>query len=125
MQGRVACEISAADELLLTEMIFGNVFKELDAATAAALLSCFVCQENSSSPHLADELSGALRTMQSYARRIASATLDARLEIDVEEYISSFRPHVMDIVYKWIEGKSFSDICSSTDIFEGMHYPFG
>ncbi|KAE9555773.1 hypothetical protein FO519_000987 [Halicephalobus sp. NKZ332] len=118
-KGRVACEISAADELLLTEMIFGNVFKELDAATAAALLSCFVCQENSSSPQLADELSGALRTMQSYARRIAAATLDARLEIDVDEYVGSFRPHVMDIVYKWIEGQSFSDICSSTDIFEG------
>lgn len=30
MQGRVACEVSAADELLLTEMIFGNVFEELD-----------------------------------------------------------------------------------------------
>ena len=28
-KGRVACELSAADELLLTEMLFNGVFNEL------------------------------------------------------------------------------------------------
>ncbi|NWU73145.1 MTREX helicase, partial [Pterocles burchelli] len=46
MKGRVACEISSADELLLTEMMFNGLFNDLSAEQAAALLSCFVFQEN-------------------------------------------------------------------------------
>jgi ATP-dependent RNA helicase DOB1 len=44
-KGRVACEISTGDELLLTEMIFGGVFNTLEPEHVAALLSCFVFQE--------------------------------------------------------------------------------
>jgi ATP-dependent RNA helicase DOB1 len=44
-KGRVACEISSGDELLLTEMIFGGVFNELTPQQTAALLSCFVFDE--------------------------------------------------------------------------------
>jgi len=43
--GRVACEISAADELLLTELILGGVFNSLTASQTCALLSCFVFDE--------------------------------------------------------------------------------
>jgi ATP-dependent RNA helicase DOB1 len=45
MKGRVACEISTGDELLLTEMMFGGVFNTLLPEHIAALLSCFVFQE--------------------------------------------------------------------------------
>ena len=45
MKGRVACEISAGDELLLTEMIFNGVFNDLSIEQTVALLSCFVCTE--------------------------------------------------------------------------------
>jgi len=44
-KGRVACEISSGDELLLTEMIFGGVFNDLTPQQCAALLSCFVFDE--------------------------------------------------------------------------------
>lgn len=44
-KGRVACEISSGDELLLTEMVFGGVFNDLTAQQCAALLSCFVFDE--------------------------------------------------------------------------------
>ncbi|NWS43647.1 MTREX helicase, partial [Probosciger aterrimus] len=46
MKGRVACEISSADELLLTEMMFNGIFNDLSPEQTAALLSCFVFQEN-------------------------------------------------------------------------------
>ena len=42
-------------------MIFDNIFRDLDAPTAAALLSCFICQEKGNTPKLADALSGCLR----------------------------------------------------------------
>lgn len=44
-KGRVACEISTGDELLLTELIFNGVFNTLEPPQCAALLSCFVFDE--------------------------------------------------------------------------------
>lgn len=45
MKGRVACEISSGDELLLTELIFNGAFNTLSPEQCAALLSCFVFTE--------------------------------------------------------------------------------
>ncbi|CAE7136134.1 unnamed protein product, partial [Rhizoctonia solani] len=45
IKGRVACEISTGDELLLTELIFNGVFNNLLPEQCAALLSCFVFTE--------------------------------------------------------------------------------
>ena len=45
VKGRVACEISTGDELLLTELIFNGVFNTLEPEQCAALLSCFVFDE--------------------------------------------------------------------------------
>lgn len=45
MKGRVACEISTGDELLLTELIFNGVFNHLSPEQCAGLLSCFVFTE--------------------------------------------------------------------------------
>jgi ATP-dependent RNA helicase DOB1 len=45
IKGRVACEISTGDELLLTELIFNGVFNSLAPEQCAALLSCFVFGE--------------------------------------------------------------------------------
>ena len=45
VKGRVACEISSGDELLLTELIFNGAFNSLSPEQAAALLSCFVLTE--------------------------------------------------------------------------------
>jgi ATP-dependent RNA helicase DOB1 len=45
MKGRVACEISSGDELLLTELIFNGVFNALSPEQCAGLLSCFVFTE--------------------------------------------------------------------------------
>jgi ATP-dependent RNA helicase DOB1 len=44
-KGRVACEISSGDELLLTELIFNGVFNTLPPEHCAGLLSCFVFAE--------------------------------------------------------------------------------
>lgn len=45
IKGRVACEISTGDELLLTELIFNGVFNTLTPEQCVALLSCFVFDE--------------------------------------------------------------------------------
>jgi ATP-dependent RNA helicase DOB1 len=44
-KGRVACEITCGDSLVLTEMIFNGVFNELSVEQSIALASCFTCDE--------------------------------------------------------------------------------
>ncbi|KAF6125882.1 Mtr4 exosome RNA helicase [Phyllostomus discolor] len=110
----------SADELLLTEMMFNGLFNDLSAEQAAALLSCFVFQENSSEmPKLTEQLAGPLRQMQECAKRIAKVSAEAKLEIDEETYLSSFKPHLMDVVHTWATGATFAHICKMTDVFEG------
>ncbi|XP_042365773.1 exosome RNA helicase MTR4 [Plectropomus leopardus] len=120
LKGRVACEISSADELLLTEMVFNGLFNDLTVEQATALLSCFVFQENASEmPKLTEQLAAPLRQMQECAKRIAKVSADAKLEVDEETYLSQFKPHLMDVIYAWANGATFAQICKMTDVFEG------
>lgn len=120
LKGRVACELSSADELLLTELIFNGVFGGLTPAQGCALLSVFVCDEkNNESTKLVEELSGPLRQLQDLARRIAKISIEARLPLDEDQYVERFKPSLMDVVFAWCNGSTFSDLCSMTEIFEG------
>ncbi|KAJ8305287.1 hypothetical protein KUTeg_015832 [Tegillarca granosa] len=120
LKGRVACEISSGDELLMTELLFNGVFNDLTVQQCCALVSCFVFDEKANEmPKLTEALSGPLRLMQDTARRIARVSREAKIDIDEEVYVESFRPHMMDIVNAWCNGSSFSQICKMTDVFEG------
>ncbi|KAG8932975.1 ATP-dependent RNA helicase mtr4, partial [Tulasnella sp. 408] len=140
MKGRVACEISTGDELLLTEMIFNGVFNPLSPEQCAALLSCFVFAEKSETTvKLKEELAAPLRTMQEIARRIATVSKESKLPINEDEYVASFKVELMDAVISWCRGAKFMDltkvsmflvitpgdvslkrsILKETDVFEG------
>ncbi|WVR04355.1 hypothetical protein IAU60_001356 [Kwoniella sp. DSM 27419] len=120
MKGRVACEISTGDELMLTEMMFGGTFGTLTPEQCAALLSCFVFQEKSEAKvRLKEELATPLRTLQETARRIAKVSNESGIALVEDEYVQSFKVEMMDAVLQWCKGAKFSDICNLTDIFEG------
>jgi ATP-dependent RNA helicase DOB1 len=120
LKGRVACEISSADELVLTELIFTGVLNDLAVEQIVPLMSCFVFEEKTdSAQRLADELAGPLRSLQDAARKIATISQECKLPMEVEEYVEKFKPHIMDIVYAWCKGAKFADICKMTNIFEG------
>ena len=44
-QGRVACEVSTCNEILVTELVFNNVFANLEPEEIVALLSAMVFQD--------------------------------------------------------------------------------
>ncbi len=121
LKGRVAAEVNTADELVVTELIFNGAFNELEPPQVAALLSCLVFTERGegTGEGLPEALSKPLRMLQEAARRVATVSVDAKLDVDVEEYVEHFRPDMMEVVFAWTKGSKFADICGMTKVFEG------
>ncbi|ETV78170.1 hypothetical protein H257_08367 [Aphanomyces astaci] len=121
-KGRTACEVSTADELLVTELIFNGAFNDLNVKECVALLSCLINTEKvkeGQKPPTADTLEGPILNMRDTARRVAKTMQEANITIDVEEYATSFNTNMVDVLIAWCEGAKFSQICKMTDMFEG------
>lgn len=120
LKGRVACEISTGDELLLTELIFNGTFNELLPEQCAALLSCFVFQERAKEiPRLKPDLQEPLKAMQDMATKLAKTYKECKIEISEKDYVEEFRPELMEVTHAWCKGASFTQICKMTDVYEG------
>jgi ATP-dependent RNA helicase DOB1 len=113
-------------------MIFQGAFNDLTPEQCAALLSCFVLQEKIEmrTPLKDEALTKPLKIMNSIARRIAKVSQESKMNIVEEEYISSFRPELMEVVFSWAKGSNFQEIwfvfpedsltnSKKTDIYEG------
>jgi len=122
-KGRFSCELSTADELVLTDMVFEGVFNEMSVEQAVALLSCFVHKEpvkdEASSTKFRGDVQAAFRQLQTVARSIAKECIDAKITLDEEDYVKSFNPSMIDATYAWCAGARFAEVCQLTDIFEG------
>ncbi|KAL6985027.1 Helix-loop-helix protein 2 [Sarracenia purpurea var. burkii] len=121
LKGRAACLIDTGDELLVTELMFNGTFNELDHHQIAALVSCFIPGDKSNEQiQLRAELAKPLQQLQDSARRIAEIQHECKLEVNVDEYVeAAVRPYLMDVIYCWSKGASFSEVIQMTDIFEG------
>ncbi|GFP95072.1 superkiller viralicidic activity 2-like 2 [Phtheirospermum japonicum] len=95
LKGKVACEISSADELTLTELMFNGVLKDVNVEEMVSLLSCFVWQEK-------------LKEAQK-----------PREELDLLFTQLQDTAHVMEAVYAWARGSKFYEIMEMTPVFEG------
>ncbi|KAI8866476.1 antiviral helicase [Ramicandelaber brevisporus] len=122
VKGRVACELSTGDELMLTELIFNGVFNTLTTDQIVALLSCFAYQTRADSETVAlqEDLAAPYRILQDTARRIARVSNDANLTLNEEEYVKSFTPNMMDVAYAWSRGAKFIQVCKMSDMEEGI-----
>lgn len=123
LKGRVACEINAANELVLTELIFSGLFTNMAVEPAVALLSCFVCEEapakDSTQDSLPPELGMPFRQLQEAARRIAIVSQESKVPTNVEDYVAKLSPVLIPVVYAWCRGASFQEVCTMTTVFEG------
>ncbi|XP_022147197.1 DExH-box ATP-dependent RNA helicase DExH9 [Momordica charantia] len=120
LKGKVACEISSANELTLSELMFNGVFKDIKVEEVVSLLSCFVWQEklqDAAKPR--EELELLFIQLQDTARRVAKVQLECKVKIDVEGFVGSFRPDIMEAVYAWAKGSKFYEIMEITQVFEG------
>ncbi len=48
----------------------------------------------------------------------AQVAVDAKMALDVEEYVASFRTDLCDAVAAWTRGGRFADIMKMTEVFE-------
>lgn len=120
LKGRVACEISSGDELLLTELLFNGAFSSLSPEQIVAILSCFVFDERVESKNaLHPALKDPFNAVVAMAKQVARVCNDCQLPVVEAEYVEKFKPELMDVVYQWARGATFAQLCKMTDVFEG------
>lgn len=87
---RVTCELSSANKLLLTEMIFNGVFNNSRTEPCFELFL--------EKPCACDEMSGALDQMHNLARRIVKISTECKLDLNEQAYVGKFKPFLMGVV---------------------------
>ncbi|CAX40855.1 DEAD-box ATP-dependent RNA helicase, putative [Candida dubliniensis CD36] len=120
LKGRVAAELSTGDELMITELLFSGFFNELTPQQICGLLSAFIFQERAKElPKLKPELAEPAKVIHETANKIAKISKQSGLEIVEKDYIEQFNLALVEVVFVWSNGASFSSICKMTDIYEG------
>lgn len=92
LKGKVACEISSADELTLTELMFNGVFKDIKVEEMVSLLSCFVWREklkDATKPR--EELDLLFLQLQETARRVAEVQLECKVHFSLVKLNCCFK----------------------------------
>jgi superfamily II RNA helicase len=59
---------------------------------------------------LKEELAKPFREIQAQARTIAKISAESKVLVNEEEYLQSFKPQLMEVVYAWTNGASFATI---------------
>ncbi|AFM98133.1 superfamily II RNA helicase [Encephalitozoon hellem ATCC 50504] len=120
IKGRMACEISSGDELVLTEMIFNGDFAGIPVEHFVPLLSCIVFEEwDSDNFVLSDENKLYYKLLSSSVEKVCNVLKSCSLDVDPAAYLKRFSYELMDVVRMWVCGHTFVNICSKTNIFEG------
>jgi len=120
LKGRMACELTSADEVLMTEIVFQNVFADMEANNIIALISCLVFDEKSEDAMTTKpELVKAFEAIKGIARNVAEVMVENKIKIDIEEYVGKVKPQLMDVILAWLEGKRFYEIMNQCNLYEG------
>lgn len=120
IKGKMASEISATDELVITEMIFNSEFTSLPLVEMVALLSCLVCEERSNdAASMSKDNDRSFCLLVSAVERVCNVMNSCGIDAKQDEYLRRFSWELMDVVKMWMSGCTFVEICESTSAFEG------
>ena len=123
LKGRAACELNTADELVIAELLLDGVFGDLEPPVIAALLSCMVFGEkrkgDAGPPNVRKQLLAPFAKLQAAAKLVGKAMHDAKIAVDVDEYVDKFNPDMMELLFEWANGAKFVEVMKVTDAFEG------
>ena len=89
IKGKVACEISACDEIMITELMFSGLFNEMENNEIAAVLSCLVHDESAAGSEKGgiknENLAKFYAAVLDQGRRIAKIYNESKINIDEVE----------------------------------------
>ncbi|KAM3962423.1 superkiller complex helicase subunit twister [Aphomia sociella] len=119
LKGRVACGMGT-NELIISELVFRNVFTDKSPAEIAALLSCFVFQARTQiEPTLTEKLAEG--------RKLIEEIDDDLVKIEAKYMVNQFEGQperlnfgLVRVVYEWALEKPFAEIMDLTDVQEGI-----
>ncbi|KAG8987538.1 hypothetical protein FRB90_003297 [Tulasnella sp. 427] len=118
LKGRVACEINASDELILTELILENTLASYEPEEVVALLSGFVFQEKTDvEPTLPPKLEQGRDDILNIADRVGR--VQDFHKVAVPDSRSKLKFGLAEVVYEWAKGMPFEQITGLTDVAEG------
>jgi antiviral helicase SKI2 len=124
VKGRVACEVSTCEELIVTEMVFEGILNDLEPTEIVAALSALVYQQKSDDSEFDMEIPETLlvccQRMKAVATNLGQLQKEHGLEIDPADYCeASLKFGLVHVVYEWALGVPFRDICDLTTAQEG------
>ncbi|OCF39629.1 antiviral helicase SKI2 [Kwoniella heveanensis CBS 569] len=118
LKGRVACEINSAPELILTELILENILADYEPEEVVALLSIFVFVEKTDSqPVIEPKLQTGLDVIYRIADQVERE--QDRCSVQYDEFMTKYKPGLVEVVYEWAKGMPFNEITNLTDVPEG------
>eukprot|EP00835_Amoeboradix_gromovi_P003117 NODE_195_length_15388_cov_0.563926.p2 type:complete len:1008 gc:universal NODE_195_length_15388_cov_0.563926:5752-8775(+) len=119
-KGRVACEISAGDAVLITELIFNGFFNQLSPEVIVAVLSCVVFAEKyDDNVPLPKDVQEPLKQFQETIEQLTKHSIKCGLNVELESCLLQYRTELVPVAYAWSKQVSFVDICKMTDVYEG------
>uniref|UniRef100_A0A8U7NI46 Uncharacterized protein n=1 Tax=Corvus moneduloides TaxID=1196302 RepID=A0A8U7NI46_CORMO len=113
--GRVAALLST-EQLVLTELLLGNVLAPLRPDESVALLSCLV------TPGRGEPLPEglpALERLRAVAARVGRLEQQHGLGPGPDDFVAQFGFSLVQVVYEWARGMPFADIARLAPVQEG------
>ncbi|XP_059053154.1 superkiller complex protein 2 [Achroia grisella] len=119
LKGRVACGMGT-NELIISELVFRNVFTNKSPAEIAALLSAFVFQART-------QIEPVLTEKLAEGRKAIEEIDDDLMKIEANYMVNQFEGQperlnfgLVRVVYEWALEKPFAEIMDLTDVQEGI-----
>ncbi|XP_075982834.1 superkiller complex helicase subunit twister [Anticarsia gemmatalis] len=120
LKGRVACGMGT-NELIISELVFRNVFTDKTPAEIAALLSCFVFQARTQVEltGLTDKLTEGVAAIEEIDRELTQ--IESKYMVgQFEGQAERLNFGLVRVVYEWALEKPFAEIMDLTDVQEGI-----
>ncbi|XP_053613916.1 superkiller complex protein 2 [Plodia interpunctella] len=119
LKGRVACGMGT-NELIISELVFRNVFTDKSPAEIAALLSCFVFQARTAiEPALTEKLADGVKAIEAIDDELVK--IEHKYLVDqADGQQERLNFGLVRVVYEWALEKPFAEIMDLTDVQEGI-----
>ena len=121
LKGIYATEINDCNEILLTEILYNNWFKDCEPSEIACLLSMFIQEgvENEISPNNL-EITKNVVDFVYYMQDVSNYYIKQEEEFQIQsDSIWTLNLSLMQVTYLWANGKNLEEVYQHMEIYEG------